>query len=133
MKLTYTTDASGEPVTLTRFETDPGAISTLKRKGWVEVSEDPIDPPAEIVPQEVPFWAFRSVLDLSGLTPQVAEILAAIPGEAGVIARNQWEYATVAERTNATITALASQLGLTPEQVDGYFIQAGSIATSTQP
>jgi hypothetical protein len=109
---------------------DTDVIANLKRKGWVEVVEVPPSEPAQVVPSEVPLWAFRSVLDLAGLTAQVTAILAAAPGDAGIIARNQWEYATIAERSNETILALAAQLGLSGEQVDAYFIQAGQLAAN---
>lgn len=127
MNLSYTTTVDGSPVTLTRTESDPSAIANLKRKGWVEVVPAP-STPVVLVPTEVPLWAFRSVLDIAGLTGQVQAILNAVQGDAGVVARNQWEYATVAERGNETIAALAAQLGLTEAQVDAYFVQAGELA-----
>lgn len=129
MNLSYSTTVDGSTVTHTRTESDPSAIATLKRKGWVEVATAP-SAPVVLVPSEVPLWAFRSVLDIAGLSAQVETILAAVPGDAGVVARNQWEYATVAERGNETISALAAQLGLTDAQVDAYFVQAGELASA---
>lgn len=128
MNLSYTSTVNGSQVTLTRIESDPDVIVTLKRKGWVEIP-DP-SPSAPGVPTEVPLWAFRSVLDIAGLTPRVETILQAIPGESGAVARNQWEYATVAVRNHETVTSLASQLGLTEAQVDAYFVQAGALASA---
>lgn len=129
MKLQLSTqDKDGAPLIHRREEFDPATISNLQRKGWTEVPEIPAEPPSAVVPAVVPLWAFRSALDLAGLTQQVEAILANVPGEAGIVARNQWEYATQAERANETIGALAAQLGLTEQQVDAYFIQAAQIA-----
>ena len=128
MNLSYTSQVNGSPVTLNRVESNPDVITTLKRKGWVELP-DPT-PTAQGVPMEVPLWAFRAVLDISGLTAQVETILQAIPGDAGAVLRNQWEYATVAIRNHETVTGLAAQLGLTDAQVDAYFVQAGALAAA---
>lgn len=128
MKLQHTSPGvDGVPVTLTRIEDDPAAIANLKRKGWVEVPADPPAPVVPVVPSEVPLWAFRSVLEIAGLTFQVNNILAAIPGEEGIVARNQWEFANYAVRNDPVVIGLAQQLGLTPEQADAYFIQAAGL------
>ncbi len=129
MKLTLSTQSPEGPVTLERVETNPDALANLKRKGWVEVVEAPAPPPESLVPQEVPFWAFRAVLELAGLTPTVSTLIEGIPGEAGVVARNQWEFATIAERQNPTILSLANALGLPESQVDAYFTQAAALAS----
>lgn len=128
MKLQHTSPGvDAVPVTLTRYESDTVKIENLIRKGWVEVAEEPAAPAAPVVPSEVPLWSFRAVLKIAGLQPQVEAILAAIPGNPGIVAREQWEFANFAVRNDPTVIALATQLGLTSEQVDAYFIQAAGL------
>lgn len=121
-----------------RSETDPEVIYNLIRKGWSEAPQPQFDPatqecnwvdgawvvtpkPPAPAPAEIPLWAFRSAIALSGMTPQVVAMIDALPEPDKTVAFQQWEYANWISRNHETIDEIANALGLTPSQIDDIF------------
>lgn len=80
------------------------------------------------VPGEIANWRAKAVLEIAGLLPTVEAALSAMPGEAGIVARNAWRDGAPFVRNGPTVTALAAVLGLTGEQVDAMFRQAAALS-----
>lgn len=78
-----------------------------------------------LVPQQVPMWAVRTVLQVNGLIDQ-AQIL--INSSDNIALKNIWEYGNFAERHSPAINSLAESLGLSDEQVDQMFRDAGKLS-----
>ena len=79
-----------------------------------------IDPvPASLTPLQL-----RMGLLQAGLLDEVEVYIAAAPREVGIA----WEYATAFDRYHPFIAGAAAALGLSQDQVDDMFRQAGSIA-----
>lgn len=76
------------------------------------------------VPDEVPLWAFRAILTVSGLSAQVDALIDALPEPQKTIANTQWQYGNFIVRTHPLIQACGAQLGMTREQIDDVFRQA---------
>lgn len=74
--------------------------------------------PASVTPRQV-----RLLLLQQGLLSQVEAMIAA--GDEA--AKITWEFASEFRRDDPLLLALSSQLGLTPQQVDGFFIAAAQI------
>lgn len=81
-------------------------------------------PEAPPVPQQVPMWAVRTVLQTSGLFDLAQTTIQASDN---VALKNIWEYGNFAERSSVSINSLASQLQLTNEQVDQLFRDADAL------
>ena len=115
---------------------DLEVLSQSGLKRWVsDNAEEPegaghlvIVPEPVIVPEEVPLWAFRSVVVNAGLMPVV---LAAINGiedeDEKATTLNFWEYGNYVSRNSPTLLALAPSTGLTSEQIDQAFITASTL------
>lgn len=82
-----------------------------------------IDPNAPDVPQSVTPYQARCALDAAGLLDAVEAIVAQAPRQT----RNAWEYGITVNRNSAMINDLGAALGLTAEQIDNLFINAGAI------
>jgi hypothetical protein len=80
------------------------------------------------VPQEIALWRAKAVIELAGLLTSVHSLLAAMEGDAGVVARAAWSAGAPLARHGATVKALAGALNLTDEQVDAMFIQAAALS-----
>lgn len=76
------------------------------------------------VPQTVPVWAVRAVLDIKGYGSQVTALLASLPEPTKTIANRIFEYGNYFDRNSQMLNLFANQLNLTPEQVDDIFIEA---------
>lgn len=83
------------------------------------------DAQAAYVPQQVPMWAVRTVLQNNGLFTQAQALIEASTDNA---LKNIWEYGNFADRNSATINSLATALGLTSEQVDQMFRDANALS-----
>jgi hypothetical protein len=83
-----------------------------------------IDQPPAPVPQSVPMWAVRTVLQNDGLFDQAQTLIAASTDNA---LKNVWEYGNFADRNSNAIKSLATALNLTDAQVDQMFIDANNI------
>ena len=127
-----------------RTESDESVIAALLRKGWIETNPPEFDSsthqaswvdgdwvisviPKE-VPTEVPLWAFRAMLAVSGIAAQVDGLIVALPEPQRTVASTQWVYGNFIVRNHPMIEALGSQLGLTADQIDDIFIQASKLA-----
>lgn len=93
-------------------------------QGFVPVTVPDPPPP---VPAEVPMYKARKVLIIHGLMDTVANALASMAGEAGELARVDWEYAPNLVRDSALVENLASAIGLTSDQVDALVIEAATL------
>ena len=79
------------------------------------------------VPEEVPLWAFRAVLTIMGIAPQVDALIGSLDEPAKTVAQVQWEFGNYILRNHPLIAALGSQLGLSSAQIDAVFTQANSL------
>lgn len=96
-----------EETGLTRWR----ATATIRRK------------PVRKVPEEVWAWRLETILEIAGLLSNVNAILAAIPGDEGIAARNAFKSGRI-RRNSPLIEQFALELGLSHEAVDDIFIQA---------
>jgi len=76
------------------------------------------------VPQQVPMWAVRTVLQNDNLFDQAQKF---IIDSGDVALRNVWEYGNFADRNSRAINVIAIELSLTDAQVDQMFIDANSL------
>lgn len=76
------------------------------------------------VPQQVPMWAVRTVLQNDNLFDQAQTAIAASTDNA---LKNVWEYGNFADRNSKAIASLAATLNLTDAQVDQMFFDANSL------
>jgi hypothetical protein len=83
-------------------------------------------PPPQ-VPDTIANWRAKAVIELHGLTTQVEAALTAMEGAPGITARAAWNGNADFARHGATVTALATTLGLTDAQLDTMFIQAAAL------
>lgn len=83
-------------------------------------------PPSD-VPTEVPLWAFRAVLTVQGIAPQVDGLIAALPEPQKTVAQVQWEFGNYIVRSHPLIVALGAQIGMTAAQIDDVFRQAAAL------
>jgi hypothetical protein len=83
-----------------------------------------MDQPPIIVPQQVPMWAVRTILQNDNLFGQAQ---AAITASTDNALKNVWEYGNFADRNSKAIASLAVTLNLTDAQVDQMFIDANNL------
>ena len=76
------------------------------------------------IPQQVPMWAVRTVLQNDNLFDQAQT---AITSSTDNALKNVWEYGNFADRNSKAIASLAVTLNLTDAQVDQMFIDANSL------
>lgn len=79
------------------------------------------------VPEEVYAWRLRLATQMGGLKTTIDALLNSLPEPDKTIALEAWNSGVTIRRDSPLIASLATQLGLTKEQVDEYFIQANSI------
>lgn len=82
---------------------------------------NPYVPPPPAIPQQVPMWAVRTVLQNDNLFDQADALVKASTDNA---LKNVWEYGNFADRNSSAISTLSAALGLTSEQVDQMFTDA---------
>lgn len=87
----------------------------------------PTPPDPVIIPNEIANWRARAVLEIAGLLPTVDAAIAALNGDAGIVARSAWNSGAPLARNGPTVLALSSALGLSSAQVDAMFLQAESL------
>lgn len=103
-------------------------------EGYVFIPEEELPPgwtkeePVLEVPQTVPLWTIRAVINIAGLTTQVTDRLNALPEPQKTVAFQQWEYGNFIDRQHPLIVSLGESLGLTVKQIDEMFIQADSLS-----
>jgi hypothetical protein len=79
------------------------------------------------VPNSIPGWKAKAVLEMAGLLQSAQAAVASLQGDEGIAAKHAWESATSFDRYGPTVTAVAAALGLSDAQLDAMFIQAESI------
>lgn len=96
-------------------------------RAWLDAGNvtEPYAPPPPAIPQQVPMWAVRTVLQNDGLFDQADALVKASTDNA---LKNVWEYGNFADRNSNAIATLAAALGLTSEQVDQMFIDANNLS-----
>jgi len=94
-----------------------------------DIAEAIANPPiaATPVPQEVPMWSLRAILDLAGLTASIDAVLANHPEPDRTIITGVWQNGNYIRRNSPTIAGLAVALNKTEAEVNSYFIQAASL------
>lgn len=81
------------------------------------------------VPGEIPLWAFRSVLTLTGISQEsIGTLIASLPEPQKTVATIQWEYGNYIVRSHPLISTMGAALGLTSEQIDNVFISAAQLS-----
>lgn len=79
------------------------------------------------VPGQIENWRAKAILEMQGMLEAVENIIATLEGEQGIIVRRAWNDGSPLTRHGPTVTAMASQLGLEPEQVDDMFRAAAAL------
>ena len=100
-----------------------GSQDYLIMPDWVESSK-PVSEESQ-VPVKVERFQARVALHNAGLLDQVESIM----GDAGtdMVAREAWVGASAFRRDSVTIQSMGLALGLSDEQIDGLFVEAGKI------
>lgn len=105
---------------------DPANTDWQEYQRWLTEGNTPnpyVPPPA--IPQQVPMWAVRTVLQNDGLFDQAQAL---INETSDVALKNVWEYGNFADRNSRAISVLAIKLSLTEAQVDQMFIDANNLS-----
>jgi hypothetical protein len=79
------------------------------------------------VPEFVANWRARAILEIDELLQTVENLLLEIPGDTGIVARAAWNAGANLTRQGSTVTAIASTLQLSTEQIDSLFIRAAAL------
>jgi hypothetical protein len=83
--------------------------------------------PVVTVPRSVSKRQARLALHRAGVLVTINAAFAAMPGDAGIEARIEWEDAGDIERSSPLVGAMGSVLGMTSAQVDALFIAAAGL------
>lgn len=77
------------------------------------------------IPEEIPLWALRSVLALTGISQEsINTLISSLPEPQKTVANIQWEYGNYIVRDHPLISALGAALGLSSVDIDNVFIAA---------
>jgi len=122
IELSEATDGS---ISLTKC-TIPG-LTLAQLQAAVAAAPESYRLPIVKVPAEIANWRAKAVLELAGLTAQVAAIMGAMSEPQKTVVLAAWDGGAPLVRNGATVTALAAALSLTSEQVDAMFVQAAAL------
>jgi hypothetical protein len=102
-------------------------VSAPEIQDWIDEGNTPLPyiPPPPAIPQQVPMWAVRTVLQNDGLFDQAQALINETSDNA---LKNVWEYGNFADRNSAAIATLSAALSLTSEQVDQMFVDANALS-----
>lgn len=120
-----------------RIETDPTAIATLERKGWVNTPQPPYDPLTQYcvwencewviktiiipVPEQIAFWVFRVQLKSINKFDNVQNLIDNLPPQQNLIINTQWEYGNFLQRTDELTLLIINAGILSSEDMDDIF------------
>jgi hypothetical protein len=92
--------------------------------GTYSINEGVPDPvtPAPVIPKQCSMYAARTVLYQQGLLQLIEDIIAAMTGEAGDLARIKWSTALTVRRDDDLVTQVIPQLGKTEAEIDAMFV-----------
>jgi nucleotide-binding universal stress UspA family protein len=103
-----------------------GSHTWTEADGFVVANQDLVTAAKKaVVPATITPLQIRLVLSAQGLRDDAEAIVAATETPQSI--KDSWEYATIVERNNADLLAMAAILGLTDDQIDDLFIQAVSL------
>ena len=104
-------------------EVNEGMYYQWDGAGWVELNEYPTPPPPPVViPQSISPRQARLKLLEADLLDNLEAVITT--NRAWQI---EWEYATEVKRDSPLIDAVASEAGLTSDQIDQMFIEASQL------
>lgn len=107
----------------------PGAIDAMDAAigdGWNGTAFVKPPAPAPTVPQAVPMRNAQRVLYAAGLLATVEDIINAMPGAAGDLARIDWRTAQTIRRDDPAVLAVTPLLGKTEAEIDALFVAAAA-------
>ena len=105
---------------------DPANIDWQSYQAWLAAGNtpNPYVPPPPAIPQQVPMWAVRTVLQNDNLFDQADALVKASTDNA---LKNVWEYGNFADRNSPSIINLGAALGLTSDEIDQMFRDANKL------
>ena len=92
---------------------------------WEDITTDK-DRKVE-VPQEVPLWRVKAILEVMKLQTVILEAMETLPPTNRIFAKAIWKNGTDIDRNSQTVLFLQNVAQLTNEQVDEIFIQSKQI------
>lgn len=115
--------------------TEVRSVFRMRLSGWIahdtakvgDLYVDGVLTPVTPVPQSVTMRQARQALILAGKDEQVDAALAAISGQAGKLARAEWEKSQTVERNRPLVLQMGAALGMTAADLDALFILAGKL------
>jgi len=89
-------------------------------------NQSPADP--QPVPDAVSAVQIRLWLVAHGISlEQVADAIAALPGETREATRIEWEYSGTVHRNSSTLVAMAAAFGMDSAAIDAAFLEAAGM------
>lgn len=96
--------------------------------GEIEIVDIPDAAPISVVvPTAVPMRNARLALLSAGLLAQVESMISSLPGDDGIAARINWEFAQTVRRDDQLVASMWVALGKTEAELDALFIAADAI------
>lgn len=79
------------------------------------------------VPEEVAAWRLRAVMKKHGYEAAIAEFFASLPSDLASTAEEAWYRGTTIRRDSSSVAAFGGAVGLSSEDLDGFFKEAAEI------
>lgn len=119
---TWFNSVTGTPTMIENFgQPDVSLVSALPPPPALTPAEQLLATRAAMLPLTA--WQVRKVLNLHGLRDAVETAVLASP----IDIQDGWRYATEYLRNDSTLDALATQLGITPVQLDAFFVEGATL------